>query len=413
VLLLVLAGMQFLHIVDFVIVMPLGPKLQDSLNIDVGQFGWFVSAYGFSACATGLFAARLLDRFDRKKSQLLLFVGFTVGTLLCAVAPNFPVLMLARAVAGAFAGVMGANVLAIVSDVFPESRRATAMGVVMSSFSVASIVGIFAGLEIAEAWGWRGPFLVLAVLCVPALLVAWRVLPPLRRHLERRPARAAGLIEILLQPRHLRAYALTAALMMGSWTIIPFLAIFLVSNLHWAETSVKWVWVVGGVATLLTMTPTGWVADSRDKLLVFRVIGVFCVVPVLLVTNLSPDSPVALTLLATTLFMVVTSIRWVPGMAMISASAAPHQRGSFMSVNASVQQMVMGLAPLVSGLMLGQKADGDAGRPLEGYPLVGVLAAASMLTSVYLAGRLRRAPAQQQGPHARETVAEPAEVAAF
>jgi predicted MFS family arabinose efflux permease len=413
VLLLVLAAMQFLHIVDFVIIMPLGPTFQGALGITVGEFGWFVSAYGFSASATGLFAARLLDRFDRKKSQLVLFVGFTAGTLLCALAPNFPVLVLARAVTGAFAGVMGANVLAIVSDVFPESRRATAMGVVMSSFSVASVVGIFAGLEVAEVWGWRGPFLVLAVLCLPALLLGWRVLPPLRRHLECRPARAAGLLEILLQPRHLRAYALTAALMMGSWTIIPFLAIFLVNNLHWAETSVKWVWVVGGVATFLTMTPTGWVADSRDKLRVFRVIGVFCVVPVLLITNLPADSPVALALLATTLFMVVTSIRWVPGMAMISACAAPQQRGSFMSVNASVQQMVMGLAPLVSGLMLGQKPEDGGGQPLEGFPLVGLLAAASMIASVLLAGRLRRAPAAQQGPPAREVVAEAAEVVAF
>jgi predicted MFS family arabinose efflux permease len=403
VLLLVLAAMQFTHIVDFVIVMPLGPQLQDALTIDVGQFGWFVSAYGFSACATGLLAALLLDRFDRKKSLLVLFAGFAVGTLLCAVAPNFLFLVLARAVAGAFAGVMGANVLAIVSDVFPESRRATALGVVMSSFSVASIVGIYAGLEVAGQFGWRGPFAALAVLCVPVLLLGWRVLPPLRRHLERRPGRAAGprevvagLLEVLLHPRHRRAYALTTAMMLGSWTVVPFLAIYLVRNLHWAEPDVAWVWLVGGVATLLTMTPTGWVADSRDKLAVFRVIGVFCVVPVLLITNLPPAAPVALALLATTLFMVTTSLRWVPGMAMITASAAPHQRGSFMSVNASVQQMVMGLAPLVSGLILGERPDGDAGRALQGFPLVGLLAAASMVASVVLAGRLRRAPAAPQ-----------------
>jgi predicted MFS family arabinose efflux permease len=146
---------------------------------------------------------------------------------------------------------------------------------------------------------------------------------------------------------------------------------------------------------------------------VFRVIGVFCVVPVLLVTNLPPTSPVALTLLATTLFMVVTSLRWVPAMAMITSCAVPQQRGSFMSVNASVQQMAMGLAPLVSGLLLGEGADGGAGRTLQGFPLVGLLAAASMLASVILAGRLRRAPAAQHDSRGREAVAEVAEVAAF
>jgi predicted MFS family arabinose efflux permease len=407
VLLLVLAGMQFTHIVDFVIVMPLGPKLQEALHIGTAKFGWFVSAYGFSACLTGLLAARLLDRCDRKKSLLVLYAGFAVGTFLCAVAPNFPVLVLGRAVAGAFAGVMGANVLTIVSEVFPESRRATAMGVVMSSFSVANIIGIYAGLEIADQFGWRGPFGVLAVLCLPVLALAWRVLPPLRRHLEQRRSQAFSVWQVMSHPNHRRAYALTTALMMGSWTIIPFLAIFLVNNLHWAKSDLRWVWLCGGVATLLTMTPTGWLSDSRDKLAVFRVIGVVCVLPVLLITNLPPGTPLGLVLVATTLFMVTTSIRWVPGVAMITASAAPHQRGSFMSVNSSAQQMVMGLAPLVAGLILGENPDSDTEQALVGFPLVGLLAAASMILSVFLAGRLRRAPAHLSSP-APEAVAEPA-----
>jgi predicted MFS family arabinose efflux permease len=406
VLLLVLATMQFTHIVDFVIVMPLGPKLQGAFRIDVNEFGWFVSAYGFSACASGLFAARLLDRHDRKTSLLVLFSGFAAGTLLCAAAPNFPVLVLGRAVAGGFAGVMGANVLAIISDVFSESRRATAMGVVMSAFSVANIIGIYAGLEIAEQLGWRGPFVVLGLLCLPALVLGWRVLPPLRRHLERHDGQGPRLHEILLQPRYLRAYALTTALMLGSWTIIPFLAIFLVNNLHWPDADLRWVWLCGGVATLVIMTPTGWLADSRDKLSVFRVIGVLCLVPVLLITNLPADASLWLTLVATTLFMVLTSIRWVPAIAMITMSAAPQQRGSFMSVNASVQQMVMALAPILAGLILGEKPDSDTGRALEGFPVVGWLAAASMLASVLLAGQLRRAPVPPQTQPAPEAVAE-------
>ncbi|HWY88046.1 MAG TPA: MFS transporter [Gemmataceae bacterium] len=398
-LLLVLATVQFTHVLDFVIMMPLGPKLQGDLHISPEEFpdkfSSIVSAYGFSAGIMGLLAARLLDRFDRKKSLLVLFLGFAAGTLLCAVAPNYVVLLVGRAVAGGFAGVMGANVLTIVSDVFPESRRATAMGVVMSSFSVASIVGIYVGLEIAEHFGWRAPFTILALLCLPVLLLAWYVLPPLRRHLVRRPARGVGLAEVILNPRHLRAYALSSSLIMGSWMIIPTLAIYLVKNLHWPEAELRWVWLVGGVATLLTMTPTGWLSDSRDKLTVFRVIGLLSVIPVLLVTNL-PETSMPVILLVTTLFMVVTSIRWVPVMAMITTSAVPHQRGTFMSVNASVQQLAMGLASKISGLLLVEQmvvgADGISAPKLVGYPLVGLLAAASMIAAVFLAGRLRRAP---------------------
>jgi predicted MFS family arabinose efflux permease len=335
------------------------------------------------------------------------------------VAPNFFVLVLGRAVAGGFAGVMGANVLAIVGDVFAESRRATAMGVVMSAYSVANIIGIYAGLEIADTFGWRGPFLILAVLCVPALLLALLVLPPLRGHLERRRhARGlydvlANLLDVLLHPNHLRAYTLTATLMLSSWTIIPFLAIYLVHNIGRPESDLRYVWLCGGVATLLTMTPTGWVADSRDKLGVFRVIGVFCLLPVLLITNLPAAASLAVTLLVTTLFMVATSIRWVPLMAMITASAAPRQRGSFMSVNSAVQQIVMGASPLLACLLLGENPDRGSNTPLTGFPVVGLLAATAMVASVLLAGRLRRA-ADPESHSTREVQEEAvAEVAVF
>ena len=254
------------------------------------KFSSIVSAYGFSAGIMGLLAARLLDRFDRKKSLLVLFSGFAVGTFLCAVAPNYTVLLVGRAVAGGFAGVMGANVLTIVSDVFPESRRATAMGVVMSSFSVASIVGIYVGLGDRRALRLAGPVHRPGT-PLPAGAGAGVVRPAAPAPPPgAAPARGVSLREVILNPRHLRAYALTSSLIMGSWMVIPPLAIYLVKNLHWPEADLRWVWLVGGVATLLTMTPTGWLADSRDKLTVFRVIGLLSVIPVLLVTNLPETS---------------------------------------------------------------------------------------------------------------------------
>jgi predicted MFS family arabinose efflux permease len=401
VLLLVLASVQFTLIIDFVIVMPLGPAVKSALTLSNQQFGWMVSAYGFTAAVTGLLAAVFLDRFDRKRSLLVLFAGFALGTLLCGVAPNFLVLLLGRAVAGGFAGVMGANVLAIVGDVFPESRRATAMGVIMSAFS---IVGIPAGIFLANQSSWQAPFLVLAGLCLPMLLMAWRVLPPLRGHLRRRGAQPATLLGVLrrllgvlLHPTHLRAYALMTALVLSTFTILPFLTIYLVNNVGRSMTELPYVWLCGGVGTLLTTTPVGYIADRWGKLFVFRALALFCLVPVLLITNLPPVSLVT-TLLVTTLFMVATSGRMVPAMAMITASAAPNQRGSFMSVNSSVQQMVMGAAPILSGLILGAEPEGQTSRPLEGFPLVGVVAATAMVASVLLAGRLRRGSTDKSVP---------------
>src|SRR5262245_12104313 len=215
-LLLVLAAVQFAHIVDFIIIMPLGPQFIRELRISEADFGVLVSAYGFSACLSGLLAARFVDRFDRKRALLVLYAGFTAGTLLCAAASDYWLLLVARAVAGGFGGVAGTTLLSVVGDTFPYERRATAMGVIMAAFSVAMIVGVPLGLYLAHALGWRVPFTALGILSVLVLVVASLVLPPLRGHLAA-PAQeeSGGMVRVLLDSNHLRAYALMAALVLG------------------------------------------------------------------------------------------------------------------------------------------------------------------------------------------------------
>jgi predicted MFS family arabinose efflux permease len=396
-LLMVLAAVQFTHILDFVILMPLGPQFKTSLSVTSQQFAWMVSAYGFGASASGLLASWFLDRFSRKRSLLVLYVGFTVGTLLCAAAPNFLLLVVARAVTGGFAGVMAANVLAIVGDVFPNSRRGQAMGVIMSSFSVASIIGVPLGLVLANNYGWRAPFAVLGLLCVPVLILAARLLPPLAGHVSRGAHRTFSTWEVMSHPSHLRAYALMTALVFSSFTIVPYLSIFLVNNVGRSKEELPYVWLCGGIATLLTMTPIGRLADRFGKLPVFRIFALLSVVPALLITNM-PVVSLSVTLLATTLFMIATSGRMVPAMAMITASSAPRYRGSFMSLNASVQQLVMALAPLASALVLGAESEGESTLPLQGFHVVGWMAAGAMVLSVFLAGRLHRAAEPELKP---------------
>jgi predicted MFS family arabinose efflux permease len=407
VLLLVLAGMQFTLVVDFVIIMPLGPAVKEALTLTNRQFGWMVSAYGFSASVTGFLAALFLDRFDRKRALLILHAGFTTGTFLCAVAPNFTVLLVGRAVAGGFAGVMSATVYAIVGDLFPEARRATAMGVIMSSFSIASIVGIPAGILLANRAGWQAPLLVLGLICLPALFVAWRVLPPVRGHLERRRHEDAGLFAVLLHPSHVPAYALSVALVMASFTILPFLSIYLVNNVGRSVDELPYIWLIAGLATLLTTTPIGYLADRWGKLAVFRIMALLCVVPILVMTNL-PQTTLLATLVVTTLYMVFGSGRMVPAAAMITASAAPRHRGSFMSINSSVQQMTMGAAPILAGLILGAEPEGQSALPLVGYGVVGLVAVSAMIISVLLAGRLRSGADAETEPATADAVAEAA-----
>jgi len=397
-LLLVLATVQFTHLVDFMIVLPLGPQFIRVLQITPQAFGVLVSAYGFSASLSGLLAARFVDRFDRKRALLVLYSGFAVGTLLCAFAANYWVLLLARIVAGGFGGVVAALVLAVVGDAFPYSRRGTAMGIVMSAFSIALITGVPLGLYLANALGWAAPFAVLGGLSLVVLAVAIFTLPPLHGHLDGPNAgEPIGLWQVVSHPNHLRAYALMVALVLGVFMIVPYIATYLVANVGCAESELPYVYLCGGLTTLLTVTIFGRLADRYGKLTIFRIMALLTVVPILVLTNL-PPVPLYAAIMTTTVFMVTTSGRMVPAQALITASAAPRYRGSFMSVTASVQQMASGLASILGGLILGAPGGPGEGAlvegrltPILGYGWVGLISAVFTVISVLLAGRLRPA----------------------
>jgi predicted MFS family arabinose efflux permease len=437
-LLLVLAAVQFTHIVDFMIIMPLGPVFRHEMGLSPLQFGAVVSAYTISAGVAGLLAARFLDRFDRKTALLGLYAGFTAGTFLCAIAPDFPLLLAARTVTGAFGGVVAALVLAIVGDAFPDARRGTAMGVVMTAFSVASIAGVPLGLQLAEINGWRSTFTVLGGLGAAVLMLGAAVLPPLRGHLGRGRHRPVSTWAVLIHPNHLRAFALTCALVFGSFMLGPYLATFLEANVGVRQTELKYMYLCGGLATLITMTLFGRLADRFGKLRVFRILALVTLVPIMLMTNLPAGLALALVLTVTTVFMVTASGRMVPAMALITASSAPAYRGSFMSLNAAVQQMAAGLATSVAGLLLHENKGAavtstigllasphgqgpllgtcslplETSGPLVGFALVGVLASVATVLSVLLAGRLRKAAGGDLAPDSRVISAGPAHMAA-
>jgi predicted MFS family arabinose efflux permease len=435
-LLLVLAAIQFTHIVDFMMIMPLGPVFRHEMALVPWQFGFVVSAYTYSAGLAGLLAAHFLDRYSRKTALLALYGGFIVGTLLCAMAQSFTELLIARTVAGAFGGVVAAVVLAIVGDVFPDARRGTAMGIVLSAFSVASIAGVPLGLVMAELNGWRSTFVVLGGMSLAVMVLAAVVLPPLRGHLGRGHHRPVPTWPVLAHPNHLRAFALMGALVFSSFLFGPYLPTFLEANVGMRQTELKFVYLFGGLATLATMTVFGRLADRFGKLLVFQILALASLVPFIVVTNLPGGLALPVLLTITTLYMVITSGRWVPAMALVTASSAPAYRGSFMSFNAAVQQFAAGLATSIAGFLLyeadggisptsiasaaglgGSTLDGPLleasslvqGRStvLVGFWLAGLLACAVSLVSMVLAARLRKAAGGDLAPDSREIVAAP------
>ena len=386
-LLLVLACVQFCHVCDFIIMVPLGPALEKSLHIHTRQFGVLVSSYGFAACVTALLMSRWVDRFDRKRSLLLLFAGFIAGTFLCAVAPDYWMLLVGRLIAGGSGGVIGAAVLTIVGDAFPPARRATATGVVMSAFSVASIAGVPGGLFLAE-WssiGWRAPFAVLTALSVLLFVLAVFAIPPIRGHLG---GATMPFLDVLSRPAHLRAYALMFCLVCSTFAMLPYLPKFLVDNVGFRLGELQLMYLIGGIAALVSMNVVGRLADRHSRLLVFRILASVTLIPLLVLSLLPHGTPSAVVLLFTTLVFVLTSGRMVPAMAMITSTAEPAYRGGFMSVNAAVQLFGTGVAPIVASFLM---PDARPDEPLSGYPLVASICVAIGLLAVYLGGLLQPA----------------------
>ncbi|HEY5763993.1 MAG TPA: MFS transporter, partial [Rhodocyclaceae bacterium] len=183
VLLVTLAGIQFCHIVDFMVMMPLGPILLDELAIAAHEFGLLVSAYTFTAAIAGVLVAGFVDRFERKRLLLITFALFALATLACGLSPDFATLLVARCAAGAFGGVLGAMVHTMVGDLIPYERRGRASGTVMAAFSASTVAGVPLSLFLANHFGWRAPFVFIALLTIGFLVLGWAKLPEMRGHL--------------------------------------------------------------------------------------------------------------------------------------------------------------------------------------------------------------------------------------
>ncbi len=388
-LLFILAAVQFTHMVDFMIMMPLGPQFMRAFQITPTQFGFLVSSYLFSAGVMGFAAGFFMDKFDRKRALLFFYSGFIVGTLCCALAPNYFTLLLARIVAGSFGGVAASVVLAIVGDVIPYERRGHGMGVIMTAFSLASILGLPLGLILTNKFSWHAPFLALVGIGLVILFVAWRTLPSLPAHAHADGHEAWDQMRtILSHPNHRWAFALMAALAAQSALIYPYLTPSMVTNAKLPESAMSLIYLFGGGATLLTSPYFGKMADRLGKLRVFTWLVIISAVPTIIIVYIVP-MPVWLVLIITTNYMIFTSGRFVPAMAMITASVEPRYRGGFMSVNSSVQSIAGGVASSAAAMLVTSDAQGR----IVGFQRAGWFSLATIVAAVFLIRHLRVAGA--------------------
>lgn len=393
ILLLVLASALFSHIMDFMIMMPLGPQLMRLFDITPQQFSFLVSSYTFAAGASGFLVAFMIDRFDRKSALTLIYIGFTVGTLACAFAPTFEILLITRSVAGAFGGVLGALVLSIVSDAIPLERRAAGIGFVMAAFSVASVFGVPFGLYLASVFSWHAPFLFLGGFSILVTVLILYFVPSMSDHLhgENAMQNPMQIVKHILGKRKpLIGLLFTSILMLGHFTIIPFIAPYMVGNVGFTEQELTYIYLVGGGLTIFSSPLVGKIADKYGKLKTFTVFGFLVLIPILLITHL-PSVPLWQALIVTGLFFVLANGRMVPSTTMVTSVIKPENRGSFMSMRSSIQQISSGLAALLAGSIISETPSTvtEGAKALIGYETVGYIAIFFSIIAIFVAQKLR------------------------
>jgi predicted MFS family arabinose efflux permease len=374
-----LAFVQFTIILDFIIMSPLGAIMMPALNISAAQFGVAVSAYAFSAGISGLLAAGFADRFDRKRLLLFFYAGFAVGTALCALAPNYHVLLLGRIVTGLFGGVVGSIVLAIITDLFPLQLRGRVMGYVQTAFAASQVLGIPVGLFLANRWNWHVGFGAIVGLAIVVFVAALILMRPVDGHLRLKQETSAftHLFATVTNPDYTLAFGVTTLLATGGYMLMPFGSAYTVHNLGIDIEHLPTIYLVSGLFSVLIGPLVGWASDTFGKFPTFVFGTAMSIVMVLIYTHLGQVGLTLVIVVNVLLFVGIFS-RMIPSQAMISAIPAPHQRGSFSAIGASLQQLSGGLGSVFAAMVIAQNAD----ESLRHFDRLGYIVVATSLVAL-------------------------------
>ena len=382
-----LAFLQFTIVLDFMILSPLGAILLRDLGISTGRFGLVVSVYAFSAGASGLMAAGFADKFDRKKLLLFFYCGFVLGTFLCGIASSFHFLLVARMVTGLFGGVIGSVSFAIITDLFPIEMRGRVMGTVQTAFAASQVLGLPIGLALATRFTWHAPFLMIVGLSGAAGLVIFTQMRPIDAHLKVQSDRNPfeHLLHTATRPRYLIGFSATMLLATGGFMLMPFGSAFSVNNLGVPLTKLPLVYVITGVVSIIAGPLMGKLSDVIGKYAMFCGATIVCLGVVIYFTHLGVIPLWHMILVNAVLFVCITG-RMISAGALASGVPAMPDRGAYMAINSSLQQLSGGLAASVAGLIVVQAPSGK----LERYGLLGWVVAAAMTLTLALMYNVHR-----------------------
>lgn len=388
----VLAFVQFNHIVDFMIIMPMGTQLMRLFQIEAQQFSLLVSSYTFFAGVSGFCASFYMDKFDRKKSLLYLFTGFTIATIFCGIARDYHTLLIARCLTGFFGGVMNSIILSITSDLIDYKRRGMAMGFLATAFSAASIMGVPFSIFLSQTFSWYSPFIFLAALCVIILVGIYRYIPNINKHLTDIPMHKVPKVtfwqpvfSVLQSPVQRISLIFMFFVMFSHFSIIPFIATSQVVNAGLSEKQLTLIYLIGGICSFFSAPFVGKMSDRYGKAKIYTYSILFSIIPIFLVTHQGKDS-LWVILLVAGLFFISAGSRMIPAQALVSAAVSAQQRGAFMSLLSCLQSMAMAAGAYIAGLMV--TIDPVDGRLLN-YPAVGYMAIGVGLFTIVILQKIK------------------------
>ncbi len=383
---LILALLQFVIVLDFMIIAPIGDVLMKTLNITTEQFSLVVSAYAFSAAISGIAIAGFADRYDRKKMLLVFVAGFIAGTVFCGLSNTHTELLAARIITGIFAGVTSSTLLTIVADVFAAKMRGRVMGIVQMGFGLSQVLGIPLGIFIATHFHWHSTFMFIVAVTVMILVAIAYGFKPINEHLknQRDKNAFAHLWHTVQNKQYQTGFMATTFLTIGGFMLMPFSSIFLVNNLQITNEQLSIVFLSTGLSSLVMMPLIGKLSDKFDRFRIFMFASVAASIMVVVFTHL-PVMPLWSVVIFNMVFFAAVMGRMSPAMALNSMVAKPEDRGAYMSISASLQQTAGGLGAILAGLIVHQSSETS---PIEHFDILGYVAVTVFIFCIYLVSRV-------------------------
>lgn len=390
------AAVQFINILDFMMVAPMGPNFSHALGFPASNIGWIGGAYTAAAAISGLLGAFFLDRFDRRQALAWAMLGLVVGTAAGGWAFDLWSLIAARCLAGFFGGPATALALSIVADAVPATRRGQAMGAVMGAFSAASVLGVPLGLELARLISWRAPFYGVAGLGLFIVGGAIFLMPPMRDHLHKNQKHTTwrDLLHLVSTPQAQFSLLAMALSMMGFFALTPNISTYLQYNVGYPAESISFLYLLGGVCSFFSMRWCGRLVDKHGS----PVVSVAGTVGLLAVVTLSfafdriviPGPILVIVPLCFIFFMITNSMRNVAANTLASKVPPPDERARYQSLQSFTQHLASSAGAFVSALLLSETALPDGSKHINGIPMVALFCMILLAIMPFLLYRVER-----------------------